>query len=367
MKREYSITITVLFFVILTGLTYGQKNYGNSIKGTVIDKMTNKPIEGCTFFLSQTGYFSVTDAKGNFEIKNIIPGSYTPVFSCKNYVTQMNNLYFNKDQEYVINGSLDPLPANELAWFNSPKSSDHSSDFDKFERIFIGDTPYRGSCKVENPDVMNFKRNEDILAGKSNGFLTFKHTKFGYKIHCVIIAFSYNTKQLTKGIDYSVYFEDMTPKDEDEKEDWEDYRKEAYIGSINHFLWTLRNDKLKDEDYELFAMRSLGPEAFSSDGMDDASNASTQFQNRIMSFKEMQMGDVDENQTMFTINGFLKVVHRPRSYSRETSFLQVPSQATMTLDKEGWTDIDMPFTYYGLWGRNGISNLLPKEYRIKNQ
>jgi hypothetical protein len=80
-------------------------------------------------------------------------------------------------------------------------------------------------------------------------------------------------------------------------------------------------------------------------------------------FSEISLGNIDENQIMFGITGYLKVVHKPRSYSKETSFLFNPSQTALTMDKQGWTDTDLPLASYGLWGKNGISNMLPKEYR----
>jgi hypothetical protein len=365
MRSGRILALVSIVLIIFSSISFAQKDFSNSIKGKVIDSKTNKPIAGAVFYLTRTGYYAIADNNGNYEIKNIIPGSYQPVVSAKNYVPKMSTMYVDKANNYTINGNLQPLPADIISGFNEPKKSDFNSDYMKFERIIIGQTPYMGSCKVENPEAMNFKWNGDVIEGSSNGPIIFVNTKFGYKLHCIINSFWYDTKQSTRGLDYTLYFEEMKAKDDDEQEDWQDYRKEAYIGSLYHFLWALRNEKLVDEDYEIFIMRSIGSEAMMSDGTEAASDASSQFQNKVLSFSEISLGVVDENQIMFSINGYMKVVHKPRSYNREVSFLQVPSQATMTLDKEGWTDIDMPFTCYGLWGRNGISNLLPKEYRAK--
>ncbi|MBA4317889.1 MAG: hypothetical protein C0412_05765 [Flavobacterium sp.] len=364
MRKVISFSIVVMF-LFFTVKTFAEKEYGNGVKGIITDRVTNKPVAGAAFYLSQSCYFSITDANGSFEIKNIVPGNYQIVISAKNYAPFLSNMYINGGNTYPLNNSIEPLPADLVAKINSPKSSDYESDYKKFERIIIGNTPYMGSCRVENPEAMRFSWNKEILEGRSNGSLVFVHKKFGYKLHCTILNFAYDTKQLTRILDYSLYFEPMTPKDTDEKEDWDDYRKEAYNGSLNHFLWAFRNDLIKKEDYEVFSLSSLGPEAKMSDGMDGAAESGSQFQKKILAFMEISLGNIDENQIMFGIAGFLKVVYKPRSYSKETSFLFIPSQSTLLLDKEGWTDAEMPFASYGLWGRNGISNMLPKEYRAK--
>jgi len=358
----------LLFFAILfliSGAAFAQKEFSNSIKGNITDKSTGKPLQGVEVYLSQTCYFCITDANGNYEIKNVVPGNHLLAIHCKNFIPQGSPIYIEKGNNYPLNAALDHLPADIKAKFEAPKPSDFESDYKKFERIFIGQTAYMGSCKTENPEAMDFTWNNAVIEGRSNGLVVFTHKKFGYRIHCAINNFYYDTKQLTRGIDYSMYFEEMKPKDEDELDSWKDYRKEAYLGSLNHFLWAFRNDLLKQEDYEVFSLRSLGPDLMMSDGMDAAANAESQFQNKIMSFKEIALGDIDDNQKMFTINGFLKVVYKPRSYNRTTSFLQVPSQGSLTLDKEGFIDVDMPFNFFGFWGKNGISNVLPKEYRAK--
>lgn len=362
MKKIMYLNLVVML-LLSTTMTFAEKEYGNSVKGTITDRATNKPVAGATFYLSQSCYSSITDANGSYEIKNIVPGNYQIVICAKNYKPFLSNIYINGGNTYPLNNSLEPFPAAQQAIFNSPKSSDFESDYKKFERIFIGNTPYMGSCKVENPDAMQFSWNKDVLEGRSNGSLVFVHKKFGYRLHCTILNFAYDTKQLTRILNYALYFEPMKPEDEDEQEDWDDYRKEAYSGSLNHFLWAFRNDLLIKEDYEVFSLSIIGPEAKMSDGMDAAAESGSQFQKRILSFNELSLGILDENQTMFGIAGFLKVVHKPRSYSKETSFLFIPSQSTLSLDKEGWPDVDMPFASYGLWMRNGISNILPKEYR----
>lgn len=366
MKNQVYYLLIIILFMFSVSMS-AQKDFGNSVKGNITEKGTNKPIQGAEVYFSQTSYFALTDAAGNFEIKNIIPGNYFMVITYKDFVPLGSNLYIEKGNKYPVNGAMDPLPADVKTKMNAPKPSNFDSDYMKFERIFIGQTAYMGSCKVENPEVMNFNWKDAVIEGQSNGAIVFTHKKFGYRIHCNINNFYYDTKQLNRGLDYSLYFEEMKPKDEDELDDWQDYRKEAYVGSIHHFLWAFRNEKLKDEDYEVFTLRSLGPDAMMSDGMDAASNAENQFQNKILSFSEISLGDVDDNQKMFTINGFLKVVYKPRSYSKETSFVQVPSQGSLTLDREGFTDVDMPFNFYGKWSRGGISNMLPKEYRAKQK
>ncbi len=361
--KKYSKISVLSLLIALNICVLG--NNKNTILGNIKNKTENKALAGAVVFLSQTCYSAVSDNEGNYKIENIIPGNYQVVICAKGYIPAMSSMYIDKDNTYPLNVSLEPLTSADLIKYNSPKNSDFESDYLIFERIFIGQTAFMGSCKVENPEAMNFNWNKGVIEGKSNGFVIFIHKKFGYKIRCLINDFIYDTKQLFRRLDYSIYFEELKPEDKDELEDWQNYRKEAYEGSINHFMWAFRNDKMNEEEYAVFALRSLGPEAMMSDGMDSASDANNQFQNKIFTFSEVSLGDIDQNLKMFTINGFLKVVHKPRSYSKETSFLQVPGQTVMMIDKHGWVDIEQPYNSYGKWSKNGISNMLPKDYRAK--
>ena len=80
MKKVNMLIVAV--FALLTGIS-AQPATG-SIKGKVTTA-DNKPAEGVTILVKSTVKNAVADNSGNFEIKNIQPGSYTLAVSLVGY------------------------------------------------------------------------------------------------------------------------------------------------------------------------------------------------------------------------------------------------------------------------------------------
>lgn len=94
-------TIITLITTLLFGANcFAQSNTG-SIKGTIITS-DNKPAEGVSVILKNTGRNAIADNTGSFEIKNLQPGNYTLQLSLIGYK--------DVEQEVIIkNGEAVPV------------------------------------------------------------------------------------------------------------------------------------------------------------------------------------------------------------------------------------------------------------------
>ena len=66
-------SIFLVFLAIFLFATSGCSNYGK-VEGTVLDKRTNKPVDGAIVTVKGTTLACITDLGGEFTIKEIPPG-----------------------------------------------------------------------------------------------------------------------------------------------------------------------------------------------------------------------------------------------------------------------------------------------------
>lgn len=119
---EYSVAIrcvsdfTEAYWLALSHVEVSENQEGH-IRGDVYDNELN-PVEGVTVGLEGTDYKAVTDARGQFEIKNVAEGTYTSVQTKLGYFTIPQSITVNglqttnveldvkKRMEYSYNGQI---------------------------------------------------------------------------------------------------------------------------------------------------------------------------------------------------------------------------------------------------------------------
>ncbi len=103
MKVKFTFIFCIAFFY----LSYGQQN--GTFSGTVIDKVTQKPIEFVSIVLMGTDNGAITDSLGNFNISNIVPKTYEIEISYIGFETKrLFNVVITSGNEYNTNIELDP-------------------------------------------------------------------------------------------------------------------------------------------------------------------------------------------------------------------------------------------------------------------
>lgn len=82
----------------------------------------------------------------------------------------------------------------------------------------------------------------------------FENKALGYRIQYLLTKFEYHLEE--RSFFYSGYpqFQEMLPKNNDEKKRWAKKRQEAYQGSIMHFMRALYNNQLEQEGFEIHQM-----------------------------------------------------------------------------------------------------------------
>lgn len=84
-------------------MSFGQ----SSIKGIVTDAENGETIIGCNIMLQGTTIGAVTNFDGNYEIKNISPGTYNMVISFISYNKYIQKIVVSKNSDLTVNVKLE--------------------------------------------------------------------------------------------------------------------------------------------------------------------------------------------------------------------------------------------------------------------
>lgn len=93
---------TALIFLLLSTPLFSQ----SSIRGNVTDAESGETVIGCNIILQGTTIGAVTDLDGNFEIKNVAPGSYNIIFSFISYDKYIQKIEVLKNTVLTLNVKL---------------------------------------------------------------------------------------------------------------------------------------------------------------------------------------------------------------------------------------------------------------------
>lgn len=238
----------ILLFQLLGYYTIAQ----TTLKGTVVDALTNKPVAGTSVFIPNSSIGAIANAEGYFTL-TIPSGKYDIVFTVIGFETRLIN-----------SASVDAFTVVKL----TPKAKELDEvvirSYDKngwanwgkfFLESFIGTTDNAEECFIKNTGVLRFshdKKNNELIVIATEP-LQITNKALGFNITYQLEHYSYNFK--TKMLFYHGYplFKAMDGNNRKQKR-WAENRKLAYEGSQLHFMRALYRNQLSEEG---FAVRRL--------------------------------------------------------------------------------------------------------------
>ena len=348
----------------------------NSLSGTVVDIDSGEPIFGATVFLENTTVGTVTDPDGKFNIEGIIGEFPNLVVTHIAYYSKTIGIKGRK----VINFKLKPK-VQQLATVEIEQNKDKKWKrlYSRFEEAFVGKTKNAELVTVTNPWVMDLEKGSgDLLTGKSLDMLKLENRATGYEVQFLVESFKLN-------LDEAEYqgkpvFKPLEPKDEAEAASWEEARKKTYLGSRQHFLYALVNDRVAEEGFLMYF---------------------AEFDQKTIRFvtqKAVTREDIFRHNTL-AFSRFLKVIYTPekpekgfiRAFSTTTrlrtgntslgpgqfvieknantqgqiSYLFTRSSRGVVISENGVPKNPQALLEYGYWGWERVAELLPFEYHLE--
>ncbi|MEO6405268.1 MAG: carboxypeptidase-like regulatory domain-containing protein [Ferruginibacter sp.] len=248
MKHICLLLVAALFFK--TGIS--QQNYF-TVAGQVLNEETRLPMQGASVFAQNTTLGTATDASGNFKL--YLPnGGYDIAITFTGFTTETKRVSSadgNNNLEIFLKQK-----EKEMAEVSIVSTSEVKDGWDKYGTFFIdnfiGKTDNSSQCRILNPEALKFyfskKRNR--LKILSTEPVLIENKALGYNIRYALDSFTYEYNTDISFFTGSPLFEEQAADSLQQKK-WELARQEAYKGSLLHFMRSLYNKQLKEEDFEV--------------------------------------------------------------------------------------------------------------------
>ena len=267
MRRLTALTLTLL--ILMPAYLFGQ----STIRGIVIDSLTQEPLPLATVYVNATTQGTTTDADGRFELKDVsLPA--TVVFSFVGYKTQAIDLTRNPGELTIRLKTNDELPEVEVS---GKANSIDKEDLEYFKKMFLGDDKWGQRAKIKNENVIMIDDSYDTIH-----FTIHQETRYGvykmeevattrlftawaleplivdlpllgYELYVDLVRFSIEEDRNHTQYDMLGYFY-YKPYENVKKikaESFEKNRRKAYYGSSQHFLRSFAQDRLAENGFIL--------------------------------------------------------------------------------------------------------------------
>ncbi|RZK14458.1 MAG: carboxypeptidase-like regulatory domain-containing protein [Hymenobacter sp.] len=243
------------------GFTLAAQAQGGRITGVVQDSVTHEPLPFSSVFLANTTLGATTNENGAFTLDRVPKGNYDIVGSYVGYK-------LSKQSITVVAGATAPAITLRLASSGPQlgevvvKADAHQEDnYRKFSSLFLGTTTFSKQCRITNPqdvDVLYNDTTKDLVATTDN-YVQVENKALGYRIKYYGLHFQYNEASESSGFDGQTVFEEMTPKDEKQRRQWEANRVAAYNGSLTHFLKSVYDNNIAENNFMAQQVRLVLP------------------------------------------------------------------------------------------------------------
>ncbi|MEQ8927096.1 MAG: carboxypeptidase-like regulatory domain-containing protein [Fulvivirga sp.] len=339
------------------------------IKGTVVDKNTKEPIPGVNVFISNTFNGASTDINGKFAFQALVEDNFELVASHVSYhpyliyLKSISNL--NKI-EIELKENVSEL--NEVVVTFSNKEWEEQLKI--FTKEFIGTTRNAAKCKILNPEVINFDFDEETnsLTASANELIVVENESLGYQVSHLLVLFEYKNDQV-KYVTKPKY-DYLEHKNRIQERRWERKRDEAYKGSLDHFIHSLANNKLKEDGFEISLVNTLEPDRLRLPLrkrkliVDYDSIKILEFDN----YLEVRYKEWEESSYRNHIDREFRHIVKS-SYQREnaitrpqTSILEINSRLGYVVIKDNKVLDPTSLIQHGYWGWKRSADILPLNY-----
>jgi hypothetical protein len=227
------------------------------LKGVVIDAVKGKPIPYASVFLSNTSIGTQTKDDGSFQL-TIPAGKFDLIVSSIGYET-FNRTVNASSVEDEIRVELKLKTEAMETVVIEPYEKDGWAKWGRFFiENFIGTSFNAQHCTIKNKDIIKFRNSKKTneLNAYADEPLVIENKALGFTIRYQLEVFNYNFK--TGYFIYAGYpFFEMMDGSEAKQRRWEKNRKEAYYGSMMHFMRTLFRNRLEQEGFEVRAVQKI--------------------------------------------------------------------------------------------------------------
>jgi hypothetical protein len=245
---RFYIYLTALLWLLEPDATFCQAQ----ISGRVQDD-SGKPLAAASVFLAGTSFGTVANSEGQFSLSGMMAGRYDLVVSCIGYQTFTRSVD-TRSLEGGLNITLKVKTEELDNVIVEPGIESTWKEWGKFFLDnFIGTMPEARQCVIENSAAIRFRhyRKQKLLSATSKKPLIISNKTLGYTLTYQLEHFQFDFEsRIVYFLGYPL-FKEMQPKNERQKKQWEQNRKETYLGSQMHFMRSLYRNTMLEEGFEI--------------------------------------------------------------------------------------------------------------------
>jgi len=335
-----------------------------TVAGKITDSKTGKPLRGVNVFLSGTTTGTATNSAGKYKLDRIPPGGYRLVISIIGYGKTVKNIIVGSREIRRIDLKLKPVVYEMPEIFVGNLGKKWKKNLKHFRDYFIGETKWADSVKILNPEVLRFDKNWwGRFTAETLAPLKIENRALGYKITYYMKEFHHGGTRTRW--DGDPLFTEMSSADSVQAAYWRRNRRQAFYGSLRHFLLSVLQDRLKKEGFITYRIEQ-GVYGYSPHN-----------KSRITANQLIKKSDKDYTYPM-NFFGRLEIIYTKDDedweYLRwayalqrgpagaQTSYLEL-NEHPITVDVNG--EILEPYgaTQFGYFSFQRLAELTPEEYR----
>lgn len=248
---SFKIPGICILLVLIPLFVYAQSGI---IKGIILDGQTNQPLPYASVYINHTTIGTSTDEQGRFQLAKLPAGEYSLIVSFVGHIPHQSDIVLLDSTilEVRIRLTLQALKEVEI---HGKKDARWEKQLAKFNKLFIGEGPNAGLCRILNPWALSFPEidNKNFVALASE-VLVIENLGLGYRVFYQLKDFVVNRNHYR--LDGYLRFEEIEAMDSLLAQQFSEKRAEAYEGSVRHFLKSIVDQRLKPEGYDLYEDKS---------------------------------------------------------------------------------------------------------------
>ncbi len=377
--RLLPVLFTLFLFVDSAS---AQDNRYTFLYGSVVSDSTGEPLAGAHVFIANSMMGTTTDNAGRYRLDAVPLGAHRLYVTTVGYTSIAKDVLLREGGEQQFDFRLKPavIELGGEVVVEAKKDKRWQERYEKFVRLFIGETPSALGVKILNPEVLDFEDKVGRFVAKASETLIIENETLGYRIQYFLKEFGATPNRTW--YDGEPLFEEMTADSPQQEAMWRENRKNAFMGSFRHFALALLAGRLDEQGFKIFSRPSM----MASDNVAAAPMAGGR-SNRQMRFpvkpEEIFSDGANPNEKTLDFHGAVEIMYlgeyedpsyndwlrksgnaaiKPNKDRYQTSWIQLEKGPTI-LDYKG--DIADPYgvTFMGYLAFERVADEVPKEYR----
>lgn len=363
MRTSVLLSLLAVWFHVGAPGIMAQGSTSIRLTGVVADSVSGYPLPGATVFIAGSMMGTVADSAGKFTLPNVPEGAHRLYVSMLGYEPVRKELLIRRADEHTFSFRLKPAFVEIPEVVVSDRENRRwRNRLEKFERLFIGESPAAADTEIENQYVLDFDSPRWRLVARASAPLIITNRALGYRVRFFLKEFE--ARGTLVRYDGEPLFEPLEPKDAEEAARWEENRRRAFYGSFRHFMLSLLADSAAEAGFLTYRRYVTGFDHWSTEKYP-------------MPAKYILDGDRDAPEVEMDFSGVVEIVYlkepedesfpdwiaaRRRADRVQTSWIKLTDGPT-AVDQAGEVIDPYGVTVYGYFAFERVADQLPKEYR----